>query len=256
MFENSNETLPEVQNEGEISSDAPVTPEIVDLDSVEKFKYQGQEMTRQQLHESTLRYQDYTRKSQQLAEDRKYNENLYYDLDSVRNNPALAEKFRSVYPKSFHKHLDHILSQTSGKSETSAQKGFDPDFVDRFNRMEQRIQEREIEAINSELDSKFGRLSKQYPLADEEAVVARAQSLVEKGQELNDRTWDALWKSVHERNQKLMDKIYAEKVTQQKTLNQKNKDVPSGGGTPIQGRKEARTIKEASELALKDTSWT
>lgn len=260
-IENSTEELSgDLAPETAAPEGAPTPPEqeLLDLNSVEKFKFEGKEWTAEDLRRAYLRQEDYTQKTQQLAESRKFYENLPYDLDSVRGNPALAAQFKSIYPKQFHKYLDHALGSVKSVSKPTTQQptgdkqAVDPQFMERFTKIEQELMNQKVAAINAELDAKFGKFSKTYPYADEEAVIARAQYLVDQGREMDDKSWDDLWKASHDRNQKLAESRYAESVKAQKTMNNKSKDVPAGGAIPGPSAKMPKTIREASELARRE----
>lgn len=257
---------PEISSEGGSASGLAPTPEtapaIFDIDSAERVKFEGREWSRQELREAYLRHQDYTAKTMKLSEERKYYVNLPHDLEKVRNNPALVNQFKSIYPKDFHSYLDNLRTSQPSQSQPQTQPGqsqsYDPELVERFNRVEQELlsykqdlSSQRVTAINAELDSKFDRLQKTYPYGDEEAVVARAQYLIDQGQTITDKIWDALWKSSNERNHTMAETRYRESVKAQTQINQKNKDVSSGGAIPGPSAKMPRTIKEASELARK-----
>lgn len=247
---------------GNMSGAAPAgEAPLIDLDSTEKFKFEGKEWTKEQLRQAYLRHEDYTQKTQALAENRKFYENLPYDLDSVRKNPALANQFKSIYPRAFHRYLDNLgsgqpVEQQQQYQTSQSANQVDPVFLERFNRVEQQLLNSQVSAINAQLDAKFERFSKLYPYADEEAVVARAQYLVEKGEEMTDRVWDSLWKSSNERTQKVAEARYQSQLQAQKVANKKSKDVPGGGAIPASGVKMPRTIKEASLLALRELEGT
>jgi hypothetical protein len=234
----------------QVESSSAEQPSLYDLDSAEKFKFQGREWTTKELQSHILRQEDYSRKTQEISQERKYYDNLSYDLEAVKNNPALADKFKSIYPDKFHSYLKYL-----GPAEkTPAQNpgtGIDQSFVEEFKQLKAEITEQKVQAINAELDAKFSKLSSQYPMADEEAVIARAQALLDKGEKLTDKVWDSLWKNVHERNQKLADKYYSEKVKKQSQANAKAKDVGFGGATPGAAPVQARTIKERTEQLLR-----
>lgn len=243
----SGEAAPETQEATQAQQ------ELIDLDKVERFRFAGREWTPKDFQGAHMMQADYTRKTQALAEERKYYDNLQADLAAVKQNPSLAEKFRAIYPEKYHNFLEYAgLSQAQKQQAQAQQSNIDPAFLDRFNRLESTLKEREVQAIEAELDSKFKTLSVKYPLADEEAVLARAQALVDKGQSLNDKAWDSLWKSVNERNQKIAEKFYADKVNKQKLAHSKNKDVASGGGIPGQAPKMPKNLREASAMALQE----
>lgn len=228
-------------------------PSVVDLDSLEKFKYAGREMTPKELHSMVLMQSDYTRKTQAIAEERKYYENLAADLENVKQNPSLVDKFKSIYPDKFHHYLNYVTTpQTAQKTEAQNYAQIDPQIMQRFLRLESDMNERAVSAINAELDAKFKTLSEKYPYADEEAAIARAQALLERGEQLTDKLWDGIWKSIHERNEGLFKNRQSDLVKKQKTANSRGKDVAPGGGIPGQAPRKPKTIKEATQYALEE----
>lgn len=241
----------------EVESSVTETPEqtsaapIVDLDSVEKFRYAGREWTPKDFQGAYMMQSDYTKKTQALSEERKYYDNLQTDLDQVKANPQLAAEFRKVYPKNFHRYLDYVTpAQAAAEMKQTQSPGkLDQAVEDRINRIESAFHEQKVAAVEAELDAKFKTLAAKYDFADEEAVIARAQALLGRGEKLTDKVWDSLWKSVHDRNLKISDQRQAEKVKKQTQVNAQGKDMGSGGGTPGSAPKVARTIKEAANFA-------
>lgn len=234
---------------------------ITDLDSLEKFKFRGKEYTPKDFFNDVdvggLRMSDYTKKMQEISKDREYHDNLKYDLSNVKAGKATADQFKSVYPEKFHHLLDYLTqAQPSPSNPTPGNKpapgGLDPQFMSEFQEMKRDMHERRVSAIDAEIDATFRTLSAKYPMADEESVIARGQALLDQGQKLTQTVWDTLFKSVHDRYQKLADQHYSQKVNQQKNANSKSKDVASGGGTPGSAPKVPRTIKEATQFALQE----
>jgi hypothetical protein len=238
----------------EQSSEQTESPSsVVDLDSLDKFKYAGRELTPKELQSMVMMQSDYTRKTQALSEERKYYDNLSYDLAAVKANPALMDRFKQIYPEKFHSYLGYVTpSQAAQAAQAQENKyaSIDPEVMQRFQRLEADMNAREMKAINAELDNKFKTLSEKYPFSDEEAAIARAQALLDRGEKLDDKKWDAIWKSVHDRNETLFKKQYSQQVSKQQSANAKGRDVAPGGGIPGTAPKQPRTLKEASALAL------
>lgn len=261
MFENELSTSEDTQESSgqstpESSSEQPEqgTPsqEVLDLDSVQKFKFAGREWTPKDFQGAYMMHADYSRKTQEIAKERRYYENLGADLEAVQKDPKLIDKFRSIYPKSFHSYLRYVQSQqTPTQTQTSGDTNpVDNTFKERFEKLESEIHDRKVQAYSDELEAKSKQLSEKYPMADEEAVLARAQVLIDRGDKLTDKVWDSLWKAVNDKNQVRFDQTYSKKVKEQKTTNFKAKDVASGGGTPSPAPRQARTIKEATKMLL------
>ena len=255
------------------SQDLQNNPQIVDLDSLDKVKYKGRELTREELERTFMFQSDYTKKTQALSEDRKYYDNLQYDLENVIGNPKLVQKFKEVYPEKFHKFLEYAVKNTS---ETEAQvpqqvqnqQAVDPAIeriLGEISELKATKQEWEAERMAAstqkaeahinEVTAKYG---KKYDLADEETVLSRAQMYWEKNKEelrankqsqIPEAAWEQIYKSVHERNQQNAEKYWKTKVDKQTKANESSKDIASGGGTPGQAPKRL-TMSEATQAAI------
>lgn len=252
--------------------------QLLDLDSVEKFRWQGKEMTKQDLQNGYMTKQDYTRRTQELAKERQFAENFAHDYRKVISNPSLAAEFKQVYPKRYHDLIDEALQEMTGKSATTkqekpqtqnqpnVQRETDSELLQRLERLEQSTKAREQEvfeanaaAYRKELDRVCENFSKKYPFADVDAVLANAAYLVDKGERLHDpeskqideAAYDRLFKANHEAHQKRFESYQKEQVDKQKNANLKAKDSGVGGGLPGKApRKE--TLAEATERAIRE----
>lgn len=237
----------------------PTVQQLMDLDSLEKFRFGGQEMTPKDLRDSQLRYADYTRKTKELAEERRshekersYYENLYADLETVKQRPDLVEKFKTTYPEKFHAYLDKALGTTDPEKTEGKEPSIPKEFLDRFDRLESDLNERKVQAINAELDHTFKALATKYPMADEESMIARGQALLARGEKLTSEVWEQIAKSVHDKFQKVAEAHYAEKIKKQTTANSQGRDIGNGGSTPDTAPHRPRRIKEAADLAMRE----
>lgn len=238
--------------EGE-SAPSPTAQEIIDLDKIEKFRYAGRELTPKELQGMVMMQSDYTRKTQSLAEERRYYDNLSADLASVKANPALLDKFKSIYPEKFHAYLDYVAPQREAAAPQAAQKPvMDPAFEERFNKMEQAYKAREVEAAEAQIDATIKTLAPKYPYASERAVLAEVQYALDKGQKLTEKVWEAAYKAVNDDTKRKVDMARQEELKNQKQANMRGKDVSQGGGIPGQAPKMPRTIKEATAYALQE----
>jgi len=279
LFENENPTLGDVASTGTaeptqdlVSSEAaPEQPDqasdLLDLDSFDenrKLKLQEKEWTAKEIRDAILRQEDYTRKTQKLAEERKYYANLRYDLANVKRNPALAAEFKKVYPKEFHDYLSHILPDTQTakpQAENQAKPALDPQVAERLERVEKYYNDQTAKAAKAEVDSNCEKFSQKYPSVKGRYEALAMNILEHRLSEirkddpdavLTEADWDRAYKSVHDENQKLAEQFFAEKVKKQKQTNQQVKDVAPGGGIPGQAPRKARTIKEATAFALQE----
>lgn len=243
-------------------------PEILDLDTLERVKYKGKEWAREDLDKAFLMQSDYTKKTQALAKEREaaqkeqeFQQAFRYDLPKVLGNPALAAEFKKVYPESYHELLDLYLKNQPQQAQTGAQTPqVDPRLEERMSRFETFVEQKEAEAkearvtaYEAEIETTMKTLSTKYPLADEEAIISRAQTLLSQGEKLTQETWDKIAKHVNDRNEKLAEKYYKGKVDSQKQASAKGRDVASGGSTPLETGKKL-SFKEATAQAIRDFS--
>lgn len=256
---------------GEVSTESvksEITKELLDLDKLERFRFDGKEWNRNDFKNSYLMHQDYTRKTQELAENRKYVDNFQVDLQTVVNDPSRMKEFRAVYPKSFVQVAEKVLAHMQPKQSmpqatpNAPQDELSRKFEERFATIDQKLSkidqweqqqlQNEIKSIESWLDNQFSTLSKKYNLADPEVVTARAQVLSDNGQKVDEKVLEKLFEKHHSEVKERWDKTYKEKVTKQKEAGTKSRDMGAGGGTPGGQPKQVKTIKEATKLALED----
>lgn len=237
---------------------------MLDLDSAKKFKFQGREWTPEELNKATLMQSDYSRKTQEIAKERKFHDNLKADLEHVKRDPNLAEAFKQAYPEKFHDYLRFVLAEAKAEAKAQQTESNQPlqlpkELQDKMSQVDQFLSEVKTQkqsAIEAEIDSRFDVLSKKYPWADEDVVISKAQSLIDQNKQLppdqrvqfDDKTWENLWKSVHSASEAKAKKIYSEQIKQQSAANSKGRDAASSGGIPGQAPRTPKTIKEAGDL--------
>ena len=239
--------------------------QFVDITDPDRYRYNGRSV--KDWDSGFMRHQDYTSKTQAIAQERKYFDNLTIDLERVKHNPQLAEQFRQIYPEKYHAYLRFVASETPGQPQgqrptnQSQYAQLDPRFVAEFNQMRDGARQREVQAITSELDHVYKQMAVKYPFADEEAVTARAQALFGKLKEqdpgnpnirISDKQWDALWKSQNDRAQGLAETQYKTKVKAQLEASKRAGGAGSGGGIAGQAPRQFKNIKEASEAMRSD----
>lgn len=237
--------------------------ELVDLDKLEKFRFDGRDWSPKDLKSAYLMQSDYTKKTQEVAKDRQYVDNFRHDLNTLIADPKRIEEFAKVYPKHYTDIAKSILETltTRGQKEEAPNQGagVDPKFLSEFNSIKGKISEweeaqrqAEIEKIHSWIDNQFDSLSKKYPFANAEAVNARASYLADTGTQITEQVLDKLFKSNNDEIKQAMDKVYKEKAVKQIEANKKGKDIGVGGGVPSQAPKGFKTIKEATAALLDD----
>lgn len=229
----------------------------VELDKYNKFKFQGEEYTPEQFHE--LISENKRIKESGHGEDAKYWSNLDADLKKIQNNPQLISQFKQVYPKHFHRFVGQQNVTTKPiqtKKETS--QNLPPEVRQEIDSLRQTVdelrlnnQQSAMQAELTQLDALVPDMLKQFPLASEDEVMARAEILSDKGVRITKAGWEKLFRTSHEGMRKRSDAFYKSEFKAQRDKSQKGLDVGSGGQAPGQAPVVPRTLAEATEAALK-----
>jgi hypothetical protein len=232
---------------------------IADLDKVQKVKFQGQEWTPKDLEKAILRQKDYTRKTQELSqqrtsfeENKKYYVNLAADLRTLEKNPNLVSEFVKLYPKEFHPYAQEALSKTSN-TQTQQQPQLDVETQSRLASLEKFYHEQEVQknevVINQSIDAGL----KKYPDAIPELVIARVYEKYNlSGEGPTKEDWDKTFKEVNDQVTSLWKNKYSEFVKKQTSANAKARDVDAGGGTVGRAPEKFKSLKDVTNFAVKD----
>jgi len=240
--------------------------ELLDLDKQERVRFDGREWSVKELRNAYLMHGDYTRKTQELAETRKYAENFAADLQTVLRQPELLSELAKIYPAEYVRRAEALLSElkngngstqnASASQQESPQKpNLPPEFQEILSwkkQVEQERHEERVQATQRELDSLFDKYGKTYDLANQKAVNNAAIALVEAGHKLTPQALEKLFKQEHEENKARFEKLYSSKVQAQKQAGLKARDAGPGGSAPGASPKVARTMREARDQWLKD----
>lgn len=234
--------------------------EILNLEGVSKFKFGDREWTPDDLRKSILMHQDYTKKTQETAKERKYFDNLAYDLRAVADNPALKDEFMKTYPEKFHSYLEVIQDRLEAQQEQAhgqdspgqdLRSQLPKELIQRLDRVENYVKEKEIAAYDAQLDAKFSTLQSKFPDADQEVIIAQAEAFISNGGKPDDKVWEQLFKNSHDKfNQRIEAKQKAT-LNNQRSANQKAKDMGPGGGTPTSAPTRSGGLKGAEEAAIR-----
>ena len=251
------------QSQGQ-QQQAQVEQAIYELEKLGKFKFDGQEWTAKDLRDAILRQKDYTQKTQALSKDResfsqeqKFYENLYHDLNSVKNNPQLAQEFIKVYPEKFHSYLKQILGQDQNQAQSqdvqkSQQQQFDVDKEARLQKLERFYNDQEVAKNEAMISQTVDKFSKQYPDALKELVIGRVYEAHNRGEQITDDVWETAFKTVDAQMKDVWKAKYGEMVKQQTAVNKKSQDVPSGGGTIGRAPAKFNKFSDITENAIRD----
>lgn len=236
--------------------------EILNLEGVSKFKFGEREYTPDQLRKEILMHQDYTKKTQETAKERKYFDNLAYDLRAVADNPALKDEFMKTYPEKFHSYLEVIQDRLEAQQEQQGGQSPDQDLrsqmskelTQRLDRVENYVKEKEVAAYDAQLDAKFNNLQGKYADADQEIILAQADAIISNGGRLDDKVWEQLFKQSHDKFNQRIEARQKSTLNNQRTANQRAKDMGPGGGTPSESPPKSGGLKGAEAAAIRHYS--
>lgn len=262
-------------SQAERDKQAQVIEDFLDLEAnkAKKVKIGDQELTLEELQKGYLRQQDYTKKTTEAAKEREYRDNLEADLAKVENDPALLAEFKKLYPKQYHKAAELAArGVTVSQSEKNPQdkgnegKELPPEIVDRLKKLEEseqsrqrEMREREITSYEKEIDATMKELAPKFPLADDDVVITKAQSLlsymrqkaVERGDDpasvkLTKTHWERCYKMVHEKTAERYKTFQEAQRKKQQDAHEAGKDVAAGGGLPGQAPKSLK-LKDVAD---------
>ena len=241
--------------------------EIIEIDALDKVKFNGKEYSPDELNRMLLRQEDYTKKTQILANERKFIDNLQYDLDNVRANPQLADQFKQIYPDKFHHLVDYALN-TGPKPENELDDDFESSDItvslkkkvdeleNKLSQYDAKFHDEKVDAAQAQLDAVFNTLGQKYDLADEDAVINRAQRMLAENAEnphfeMTQAHWDRLFRADHESRENRYSERQKKLVESQAERGKLAIDGGSGGQGPGRARKRM-TFDEATEMAVED----
>ena len=248
------------------------TKEIVELEKLEKFKFNGQELTLKDLQNQILMRKDYTQKTQELGEARKFVDNFDIDLDKVIANPSLMKQFKGIYPASYVEKAERILKMawkaTPQTGQTTPAQGAPAalelpqeilaklnkiDMVEKWmNGQEQERQTARQSVIETQLDEWFKDLSTKYQFADPDAVLTKAQAFADAGHKIDKEVLDKIFAEKDGHYQKAWAANQQQKQKQQLKVGAQAKESGKGGDVPSEAPKEAKTLKDIRKNLLKE----
>lgn len=255
---------PEAKALGEqeaVKSQESASPEIPDLDKLERFRFGGREMTRKEFENERMMRQDYTRKTQELSESRKYATNFHIDLGHVVANPQLLDKFKEIYPQEFVDIAEKILSQRAPQAgsqpaqATEASKQPLPMEVQEALRdvkaWKAEVQEQKVQATLEQINSMHERMEQKYPFADPDVVDTRVQIAIEKGLEVTkdnlSKVIENAYKQHHDAIKSRLDSQQKSKVEEQVNAGKAARDVGTGGSPSGGAPKKYKKMSDLSK---------
>jgi hypothetical protein len=237
----------------------------LDLDKLDRFRFNGREWAPKELKSAIMAHADYTKKTMEVAQNRRFADNFAIDMQSVLDDRQLWEKFKSIYPPQYVANAEKILKYLEPKpaeasNPSSSQYAQLPpeirakleDHDQRWARLDKEHREKEIEGIQTWIDTQFKSLSEKYPDALPELVMARAQVMSDQGNKIDEEALDKLFKKSQTEQQTAMETRYQTKVKEQRAKGERAKDAGTGGSPPSNPPRKIGTFKEAREAMYQD----
>lgn len=220
---------------------------LPDLDKLERFTFNGKEMTAKDLKSAYMAHSDYTAKTQALAHERRFMNNLESDLDKIRDNPALAEEFKSVYPQSYHKYLKYAMQQNRTQPEGSTGATANPEISTIKSELQQ-LREFQNNLQIKELESQFSNIfnsniKTKFKWVDEDRLVGLARDAMGQYQlrdehgRIDANVLERIAKTENDKMEKLFQDYQKTTFDKQRAANTKARDIGSGGGISGQAPK-------------------
>lgn len=230
----------------------PSAPSITSLDSLSEFEFQGEKYTPERLQEVFKGYQALSEEQKSYKAEQPYWENLKADLMSVKQDPSLVAKFKQTYPKKFHSYVDELLGVSDPRTQ-----GIPKEFLNEFgqlknefNSTKEQLQQMLVESANAKLDALLPKLYEKFPLADEDAVLARAEGFLSQGGKLTDQVWERLAKESHEKMSKKSDAFYKKQLEAQLKVGTQGMDSGPGGAVPGKAPVKLRSFEDADRAIM------
>jgi len=258
--------------ETEQQAKTPSEQALLDLTKAGKFLVDGKEMTWDELNKERLRHSDYTKKTQALAEERKFYDNLNADLKTVKSNPKLVDEFKKTYPEKFHAYLDYVIEKQQKQDTTQL-----PDEVmeklkrvDHIDELEQRLksfederQQAESAKINNTLEQYEQKFTKKYPNAEIGSVYHAIEAHVKKMRDenpeygfkdLNEKVIESFYKSTHDYFNKRFTEWQNNQLKSIREGNKMGSDIPPGGGVPS-GAPTKMRLKDVADSIINGSDF-
>lgn len=263
------------------SPEALSNSQIADIEKLDKIRYNGKVYSGADFaklftkrSEHGMRLQNYNEKLGEIAKEREFMNALKADLPQLRKHPELIDEFKRVYPAKYHDWLDVVEAKAIAQRQAVEPESQDKPVIEQqqnnwkqdpeLKEMFETFQEQRVETARVQVNSIFDKLATKYPDADDSWVAAkvqaeRAQQLQENpGQKLaglDEKVVEKYFKEAQASFEKKAEAFAARRFNAQKAASEKSKGPGAGGGIPGGAPKVARTIKEATELALADPGF-
>lgn len=233
---------------------------VQDIDAYAEFKFQGKSYTPEKLASFFREYEQTSQVANQYRDYDKYLNNITIDIETVLQDPKLADQFKATYPKQFHALLDRELKRQGSQaaSEPSQQSnGVPKEVLSKISQLESKLTEYErekyalaVEKSEAYLQKTVDPLFAKYDYANQDAVYAKAEALIAQGYQMTEAAWERLIKENHQAIQKSVETKHQAKLKEQLEKGQRGQDIGAGGSPVGNAPKKAKSFAEATEQMI------
>lgn len=258
-LEAQNAPTNDVPAQGASQEAAPAQAEVTDIDGFSEFKFQGKSYTPENLARIFKDYESKSQVAERAASYEQFLDNITIDIEAVLQDPKLASRFYETYPERFHPFLKRELDRQGSQAASQQQstQGVPKEVLSKLSTLEGKLTHYERMAHEAEVATQEAVLQKtveplfaKYDFANEDAVYAKAQALLEQGYRMTSASWERLIKESHDAIQKRVEAKHQAKLKEQLEKGKQAQDTGAGGSAPGQAPQKARTIAEATEHLL------
>lgn len=252
--------------------------QLAELDKFEKFKFDGKEWTPSDLKKSIMLQSEFTKKSQEFSnktkeyetklkdydsevKHREFRANLKADIDHVKNNPALVEQFKKIYPEEYHWLIDGLKPEQAQNTQPKVE--LPPEIMEKLSKhdeviseFQKKAMETERQAMDARLDADEAKYTQKYPYSKPALgmVYGALETFAVKNnikdfREIPDNVVEGIYKNAHEQMVKMAEQINNEKVKQQLSANKEGQDVGRGGATATEAPPKIR-LKDVADHVI------
>lgn len=255
-----NDINPQADATQDTSTQEAQAPSVTDLDGLSEFQFQGNKYTPEQLLSIVNEHKNLSETAKQRQEREELD--AHFEADRVRllKDPSLADLFRQKYPQRYHWILDFLPQgqRPQPAQPNAAPNALPPELAETIRDLKERVSfydnqalEASVVKANAQLDQITKPLFEKFNLADEDAVFAKADALLQQKVKLTDKVWERIVRESHEKIQKRYDQHQGSIIKQQVEKGRRAADVGPGGATPGQAPQRARSFAEAQAALLK-----
>ena len=151
-----------------------------------------------------------------------------------------------------HEYLKQVLGQTDQTQKQEQRPVYDVETNSRLQKLESFYYEQEVAKNTQEINSTVDRLTQKYPDALPELAISRIYEAYNRGEKITQDAWENAFKTADLEMKDLIKTKYGDLVKKQTQVNNKSRDVESGGGTLGRAPQKFKSLSDVTNFAVKD----